>query len=355
MQNPERWRNIALGFTASGVAAGLALWLLPSTIGNGMQAVLVCYALTAVLFGGVSAAFRHREVRAQRGLARGDEILARWHVDKWVWRDFLTLNAQLHEGPDALPNELDPPAEVPPEGIEITAGKSAINIGGSIHMVPVRGTPEIQRAELNESRIRPSYIELQLKYPGGGTGASGIPRKPTYTVLRFPVAPTALREARVAVAHYNGDTPAAPDFFHGTGDGKDAEDLSVCWNCGFETHKLRSQCPRCGSSLQSRRWSRRFGVVITLAGAFITTVMSVVLFKVWPLLRHPGVDVNGTRFSGGPGAAALVLAVLVAVFALGAGLLGYGVFQVTTGRRNRKVVGFIVAVAVALAILAELL
>ena len=57
-----------------------------------------------------------------------------------------------------------------------------------------------------------------------------------------------------------------------------------------------------------------------------------------PMLLRPGTPVDGTRFSGGPGMALVVLAIFGAVFAFGATALGYGVFQVRTGRRDKRVI-----------------
>ena len=76
-----------------------------------------------------------------------------------------------------------------------------------------------------------------------------------------------------SAVHLDDDNPwpglapsdeGAQRFFHGRGDGADPEDLSRCMHCGFETHRYRSECERCGTGLQSRRWSRRFGAVLVL-------------------------------------------------------------------------------------------
>lgn len=342
-------------FLGTGILAATLFFVFPGEPGSTKNAVLVIYALTAIIFGTVSAVARHRDVQAQLGLARGDDLLARWQVDLYTWRDFIALNEKLQaesQGPD---NELIV-SNAPPAGdVAIVIGKTAIDIDGQLFVLPRRGVPEITDARLHESRVHPSYLELHLKYPGGGTGASGVPHPPRYTVLRFPVPMSGLREAQVVAAHYNGDTPGTADFFHGTGDGTNREDLSTCWSCGFETHKYRSQCPNCGSSLQSRRWSRRFGLLLTLCGVFLTGLMSVVLYKIGPMLRHPGVEINGTRFSGSAGQALLVLLVLSAVFVFGATALGYGAWQMATGRRNKKVLYVMVGIFAALAVVAEII
>jgi hypothetical protein len=252
MRNPHRWRGIALAFFASGIVALPMAFLLPeAAAGDTARGLLFIYGVMALLFGGGIAFFRHLEARAQASLRRGENIIARWRVDVATWREFIALNDRINQDPDGLPNELslDLRKDVPANGVEVIAGETAVQVDDSIHTLPRRGTPEITHAELNSSRVRPSYIEFHLYYPGGGAGASGVPRSPTRTALRFPVAPDALRDAERVVAHYSGSLPGKPDFFHGAGDGTNPEDLSRCYSCGFETHRFVSHCPRCGGSM----------------------------------------------------------------------------------------------------------
>jgi hypothetical protein len=336
MQNPARWRNISFVFTITGVVACILLFMQLDSASNGWKALLAMYGLTATLFGGINTIMRQKDVRAQSGMARGEDLLASWVIDEFTWRDFVTLNEDLRAENDDRYNELDVPAVAVAQGFKVTIGKEAIDIAGQIFTLPRRGIPEVTSATLHESRVRPSYLELQLTYPASSGGASGTVRPRKYTLLRFPVANSAVRAARLAAAHYNGDTVGTPDFSHGAGDGTDAEDLSKCWSCGFETQKYRSQCPRCGSTLQSRRWSRRFGLMLTLCGAFITVLMGTVLYKVGPMLKQPGVEVNGASFSGSASQSFMVLGILGAVLAFGAIALCYGLWQMRTGRRSKK-------------------
>lgn len=140
-------------------------------------------------------------------------------------------------------NEFSPAEAAEPNGVEVIVGKAAVQIGESIHRVPLRSTPEITEARLHDGT--PPVIELLLSYPAYAT-RFGM-RPPRYTALRFPVGQGALADARQVVAHFRGDLPGEPDFLHGRGDGTDAEDLSKCYHCGYETHKFRSHCPKCGT------------------------------------------------------------------------------------------------------------
>jgi MFS family permease len=90
--------------------------------------------------------------------------------------------------------------------------------------------------------------------------------------------------------------------------------------------------------MQTRRWSRRLGWVLIGCGVFLTGMMGTLTWYTAPMLLRPGTTVDGTRFSGGPGMALVVLAIFGAVFAFGATALGYGVFQVRTGRRDKRII-----------------
>ena len=352
MRNPRRWRDIALGVAASGLVTSLAAFLLPvAAAGDTARGVLFIYGLTAVLLGGGTAVFRHRDLRAQEALARGERVMARWHVDAGTWREFLEDNEQRQQEDGALPNELSIPATVPAGGVAVIAGEIAVQIGDSIHALPRRDTPEVTHAELNTSRVRPSFIELRLYYPGGGTGASGVPRPPLRTVLRFPVPREALRDAERVVAYYAAGRPGEADFFHGRGDGTDPEDLSTCFICGYATHKLASHCPQCGAPLQSRRWSRRFGAVLSVCGLFITAVMGTVLYYAAPLMLRPGVRIGSTRFTGTAAQGLLFLGIMGAVLIFGVTALLYGLWQIKSGGRDKRVIFFIVGLAALLGLI----
>lgn len=345
MRNPKRWRNISMAVVASGVMAVLAAFWLPDAMaGDNPRGLLFCYGLMALVFGGWFAVFCHRDMRAKESLARGEDILARWRIDADTWRDFLALNDEIHRQPGVLYNELSIRDEIPATGVEIVVGKTAVEIDGSIHRFPRRGIPEITHAQLHDNPGGPSYIEFLLYYPGGGQGASGVPMRAVRTALRFPVAGTAWREASMVVAHYSGQLPGTPDFFHGPGDGSDSEDLSKCWSCGYETHMFKSHCPQCGSSLQSRRWSRRYGMVLTLCGIFLTGLMGAVCYYTVPMLLQPGVEFGGTRFSGNAFQALMVLGVFSMVMAFSLTTLLYGLWQIKTAKRNMRIAYFMLGI-----------
>ena len=358
MRNPRRWRNIALAVFVSGIVIVTIPFLLPDEEAfNTVHYVILICGATAIPISGAFAYFNHAAMRAKESLARGEDIIARWRVDAATWRAFIAHNYNLG-AESGLLNELSLAIrdEVPAGGIEVIVGKEAIEVDGSIYPLPRRGTPAITHAELNISRVRPSFIELHLYYPGGGTGASGVPRAPTCTALRFPVAADALRDADRVVAHFRGDLPGEPDFFHGRGDGSDPEDLSRCHNCGYETHKYVFRCPQCGSGgMRSKRWVRRLGGMLVVCGLIITGIIGVVSYYTMPLMLRPGVGFNGTRFSGTSGQLTFVLGIFALVGTFGLIALIQGLWQVKTGRFDKRPIYAMIAIAGSLLLIAMLL
>jgi hypothetical protein len=336
MRNPRLWRNVGLAFLASGIVAAAAPFLLPDAMaGDAVRTALFAYGLTAIIFGGLAALGGHRSARAKEALERGDDVIARWHIDAATWQAFITLDGRRNGEPGALLNELSIRDEVPAEGVDVIVGKDAVQIDESVHELPRHGAPEITRAELVSDT--PDYVDLELLYPDGGYGASGVPRGPTRLALRFPVAPKSWRDARKVVAHFSGVLPGEPDFFHGRGDGSDPEDLNTCNSCGYQTYQFRSECPQCGAGMVTRRWGRRFGGILVVCGVVITGIMGVVSYFTVPLVLHPGIPVGGTRFSGTPAEALFVMGIFAVVTAFGLTALFYGIWQVKTGKRDKRV------------------
>ena len=347
MRNPRRSRTIALIFFGSGLVTATAAFALPGlSEGDWLRACLFLVGVSAVIFGGGSALFRHFDVRAKEKLGRGEDVIARWRVAPEAWRAFVAMDQKWNEqGGANLYNELSLPAEVSAEGVEVIAGRSAIQVGESIHRVS-GGVPEVTDAFLHD--LQPAVIEMRLYYPGGDQGGSGVPRSPHRSALRLPVASGSWKEANGVVAHYRGDTPRRADFFHGSGDGSDQEDLTRCYNCGYETYKLVSHCPRCGRSMQSKRWSRRYGLALVFLGAIISGVIGVVLFYLFSRLNEPG----GLRFSGTKAEEQMALGILGLLETFGVTVFSYGLWQVMTGRRSKWVIYFVIGIAAAVVLLA---
>ncbi len=350
MRDPHRWQTIGLWCLGLGALSLTWLWV-GAGHSTGVRAALIFVGAVGVVFGGWIALFGHQDVRAKQALARGEDIIARWRVETEDWQRFVASDPLWSSHANGRLNEFIPSGAAEPNGVEVIVGKAAVQIGESIHRVPLRSTPEITEARLHDGT--PPVIELLLYYPAYAT-RFGM-RPPRYTALRFPVGQGALSNAWQVVAHFRGDLPGEPDFLHGRGDGTNPEDLSKCYNCGYETHKLRSHCPKCGTTLQSRRWSRRFGLGLVICGAIMCGIMGYVVFDMGPALLNPGAPASRTRFSGTPGKGRMILAIFGAVLAFGLTALGYGLWQMFTGRRSKRVIYFAVAIAALLVLLALVL
>ena len=350
MRNSDRTRTIGLWCFGLGLLS-LAAWFWVSTDHVGVRVALFFFGAMGVIFGGMFALFAHQYVRAKQALARGEDIIARWRVEADDWQRFVAQDPSWSSHANGRSNEFSPSEVAESNGVEVIVGKAAVQIGESFHRVPLRSTPEITEARLHDGT--PAVIELLLHYPPYATRFGMRPAR--YTALRFPVGPRALGDARQVVAHFRGDLGGEPDFFHGRGDGTNPEDLSKCYNCGYETHKLQSHCPKCGATLQSRRWSRRFGLLLVICGVIICGLMGFVVWDIGPSLINPGATSGGTRFSGTPAKARMVLAILGTVLAFGLTALGYGLWQMFTGRRSKRVIYFAMALVGLLVLLAYVL
>ena len=342
MRNPERSRNLALAACVAGLPMFLSAFLLPESAGDGLLGFLFSAGLMSFLFGGVAALVLHQRVKAKLRMDRG-ELLARWRFTPEQWRAFLALDKERNERGDRLRNEFAPREEIPAEGIEVRVGEDAVEIDGSLHGLP-RHDPRVTRAEFDESRVRPSVVELDLSYAGDGISARGTPGGPREALLRFPVPAGQQLQARGIAAHFLRISGGKPDFFHGRGDGSDPEDLTRCWQCGFETHRLVARCERCGATMVSRRWSRRYGAILIVLGLVLSVGMAILLDMLWSTLMHPGVQVGNSTFTGSRAMANLVILVLGSVLVFGLTTLGYGIFQVATGRRSLPVVRAMLAI-----------
>ena len=93
--------------------------------------------------------------------------------------------------------------------------------------------------------------------------------------------------------------------------------------------------------MRSKPWSRRFGFILNLSGLFISGLTAAVSYCTVPLLLQPGIEIDGTSFSGGAAQALMVLGVFALVRSFGVTTLFYGLWQMKTDRRNMRVEHFL--------------
>jgi hypothetical protein len=86
-----------------------------------------------------------------------------------------------------------------------------------------------------------------------------------------------------------------------------------------------------------------FGRILVICGLLTSGLMGTVVHHTAPLLLHPGSTIDGTRFSGTRAQSLLVMGMFAIVLAFGLTALCYGIWQVQTGGRDRRMVFGILA------------
>lgn len=135
----------------------------------------------------------------------------------------------------------------------------------------------------------------------------------------------------------------------------DLENLSECWACDFKTYEVVAKCPKCGEPMLSKRSARRAGLLLIVCGMVITGMMVGILYSLAPTMLQPGVEIDGSSFTGTAQQGLNFLMILSVVLAFGVMALLYGAWQVKTGRRSKTVAGAMVGVVSVLMAIAWLL
>ena len=350
MRKPLFWRDVNLAIGAGGLASAVAGFRLPAVGEGALQVVLLLAGSTGILVGVCGTIICWSFSRTEAALRRGEGVMGRWRVDAAAWPGFLSLEKWMAAAPGAWPNAFTLPKGAATKGLEVIVGEEGVLIGDDVFRLPRRSTPQVTGARLRAEPDTPVCVELWLYFPPTPNRFGVSPAR--RLVLRFPSSPTAEAEAARIVTYYQQGRPGEADLFHGRGDGSDAEDLGTCRSCGWQTHKFVSVCEKCGGSILSKRWARRFGGVLVVLGLGLAGGLGYLLWLLGPPLLHPGRTFNGQRFTGSPLLGLVVLAILGALFAFGAMATTYGAWQVATGKRNMRVVYAMIGVGGAVAGLA---
>ena len=134
-------------------------------------------------------------------------------------------------------------------------------------------------------------------------------------------------------------------------------ETSTCLSplCGISVEGDHKKCPKCGWAMRSARNIRTRGWVLLACGLFLVLVMGWIGWSLLPTLLRPGVDYDGSRFSGDRDQARMILGLFALV--IGFGLLGTvnATHMIVTGRQNRLFVILTLVLAVILIVCAWLM
>ena len=128
--------------------------------------------------------------------------------------------------------------------------------------------------------------------------------------------------------------------------------MSNCYRCGFAGEAVGDKCPNCGGRLRSARLVRGLGWLQLLIGLFLVGLMGTITYYLAPALLSPAAATEGSRFTGSPEQALMILGLFGLVITFGVGSITSGLWQIITGRRNKwifilMIVLFVVVMLVA--------
>ena len=127
--------------------------------------------------------------------------------------------------------------------------------------------------------------------------------------------------------------------------------LNTCSRCGYTTNETIGQCPQCGqreSTARSPKTVRRLGWVQLVLGLFLVGLMGTITWNVAPLMAGSGPTQGGGRFTGTAEQAQLVLGLFGLVIMFGLTSMVNGIWQIRTGRRNKWIFIFMLALTAVL-------
>ncbi|HEX8365681.1 MAG TPA: hypothetical protein VF603_10410 [Allosphingosinicella sp.] len=102
--------------------------------------------------------------------------------------------------------------------------------------------------------------------------------------------------------------------------------------CGARIEGIAPVCPQCGEALPA---GRARGWLLLGLGLFLVIFMGAIAAMVGGPMLQPGVEVDGSTFTGTADQAQTVIQLFGAVILFGAVTAAYGVYMIATGRQSR--------------------
>ena len=132
-----------------------------------------------------------------------------------------------------------------------------------------------------------------------------------------------------------------------------AAEMSNCYSCGF-AGEAAGKCPNCGKRVRTAKVVRRLGWLQLLIGLFLVGLMGTITYNLAPALLSPAAATDGSRFTGSPGQALMILGLFGLVITFGFGSIAAGLWQIVTGRRNKWIFIFMLVLFVVVMLVAWL-
>ena len=95
------------------------------------------------------------------------------------------------------------------------------------------------------------------------------------------------------------------------------------------------------------------GWMLAACGAFLLLFMGYITLQVVDMTFHPGRPAAPSRYNGTPEMLYMIFGIFALVLAFGAASLWAGIYQVRTGRRNRKLIAATLGLAAILFVAAS--
>jgi magnesium-transporting ATPase (P-type) len=123
--------------------------------------------------------------------------------------------------------------------------------------------------------------------------------------------------------------------------------VRFCYKCHYRASVSDGRCPRCGGSLKTKANIRLLGGVLVFLGGFISVIMLGVMVLMFGIFAQA----PASKMRGEEGKALMAVAIVAAVFAIGASFAIAGLWQIIFAKRNKWIVwasiGLVVLVLIA--------